>query len=166
MATIYLGLVFGNTPDPTTGQSATDYVIVTKSGDITGFRAFAMEFTLTFILVYVIFATAFDTGTFFKIGLFIIFFLILIFELILRSIILKNSFFPYEIYEISLVDTSNKIKVDEDIDDKQKTVANKSSKVGKHLTIYVSKGFFSYLFFFLVRIQYSIMLNISMKELY
>ncbi len=56
-------IVFPGINGDSVGEIA-DFLIVTVSDSSSLVNAFFMELILTFILVYVIFATAFDTGTY------------------------------------------------------------------------------------------------------
>ncbi len=61
-ATLALMIVFPRPTATDTKSSIPEYVIVDIDSSAKYTHAFFMEIMLTFILVYVIFATAFDTG--------------------------------------------------------------------------------------------------------
>lgn len=59
LATLWIMAVFPR--NPTTGESVAVALLVKLDAGAEIFHAFLMETTLSFILIYVIFATAFDT---------------------------------------------------------------------------------------------------------
>jgi glycerol uptake facilitator-like aquaporin len=61
-ATLALMVVYPNVTGSTSKVSIAQFVSVSAASDAHLLQAFFMEVILTFILVYVIFATAFDTG--------------------------------------------------------------------------------------------------------